>query len=137
MATFKVGDHFERTRDSFHPFANDRFSDLQILKRGYKGIVKSCSPDGYIILDEESQIHHVDNIKKIDSPINSPVKTISKKEIVPGDYNNFQILNVFDHSVGLKIKGDYACFSSKRLREAAQMFIEMAEVLEENSKDKD
>lgn len=126
MDTFKVGDHFERTRDYYgKPYP-----------KGYKGIVSKIlfSPKG--VIDRDNIPHDYRSIKKIDPPINSPVKTISKREIVPGNYCNFQILEVLSHSVSLKTKSDYACFSSKRLREAAQMFIEMAEVLEENSKDK-
>lgn len=128
MDTFKVGDHFERIKH--HP-------SYDSCPKGYRGVVKGINFDTGGIYDQDDIIHEPQNIKKIDPPINSPVRTISKREIVPGDYNNFQILYVLNRSVGLKTKGDYACFSSKRLREAAQMFIEMAEVLEENSKDKD
>lgn len=60
----------------------------------------------------------------------SPIRTVTRREIVPGVYRDVQIHEYFGNSVGVEYDGDGTVES---LREAARIFNEIAEVLEENA----
>lgn len=115
--TLNVGDYFER-------IVGDECTTYPSFTKGYRGKVARIT-DG-CIWDDDGCGHSYDNVRKIDPPNPSPVRTVTRKEIVPGTYG---IVNV-------AVAPGYAAtwienrfYSPAELRAAASTLIEIADAL--------
>lgn len=66
----------------------------------------------------------------------SPIRTVTRREIVPGVYGKV-FINDYDelaNTVSLNVKDDFGCvsFNAEELRETAHILNQIAEVLEDN-----
>lgn len=64
-----------------------------------------------------------------------PIREVRRREIVEGRYGNISVGHVQDGRVYLNVRDDfgYEPFTPEELREAAHLFNQLAEVLEEQS----
>jgi len=72
-------------------------------------------------------------LELVKSPSASPIRTITRREIVPGVYGIAKVdgMGGTNRRVGISI--DYGYTNADQLREAAHLFNQLAEVLEENA----
>lgn len=103
---FEVGDKFRRINGAMG------------LPKGYEGVVQSVSTFG--VSDAKGCYHKFENISQV-------IKT--RRTIVPGKYGHVNIDMV--HGV-LTVETDGVIYSAAELREAAHIFNQIAEILEEN-----
>lgn len=61
-----------------------------------------------------------------------PIRTVTRKEIVVGEYGKIAIIDSNEQSVRLSLI--YSGFDSSDLRSASKLFIELADALEENNR---
>lgn len=63
-----------------------------------------------------------------------PTRTVTRREIVPGVYGKIFINHSDNNIVSINVRNDFGCveFNAEELREAAHLFNQLAEVLEEN-----
>lgn len=116
---FKVGDRFRRTK-------TDRGSPPRNFVYGYEGFVAKV--DDICVRDEEGCGHSFECIELIND---SPVRTITRREIVSGQYGIVRVEagrqtgnpRIFVSAVPLPTE----------LREAARIFDEIADALEESA----
>jgi hypothetical protein len=112
QSKFKVGDEFVRT-------VSDRGSVAE-FQAGYESRVAYVFPD--CIKDERGWTHSNSCIACKES---GPVRTVTRKEIVPGKYG---IVSVFaDNTVHISCAGNH---TPSELRDAARVFSELADALE-------
>lgn len=119
---FKVGDVVECLVD-----CQDAFT------KGGEYKVQSVGPD--IVNVERDDSGYPNSLMKeyfrLAEPIESPVRTVTRREIVPGTYG---CVEVEMHSYGMNVVADFSggrC-TAEELREAAHILNQIAEVLEEN-----
>jgi hypothetical protein len=123
--TLNVGDYFERTVSDTNPtFPN--------FIKGYRGRVARY--DDGCIRDEDGCGHSVNCVRKIDPPNVGPVRTVTRKEIVPGAYGIVRILakptnDAFPDHAHVRI--DDGLSSPADLRAAAATLTEIADALEQ------
>lgn len=61
-----------------------------------------------------------------------PIRTITRREIVPGQWGNINVNCVVDGNVFINVRDDFGhvAFNAEQLREAAHLFNQLAEFLE-------
>lgn len=67
----------------------------------------------------------------VDEPEASPVRTVTKQEIVPGFYAGFAVGAADEGRVHL-VQGDKEMLNAAQLRAAARVFVSLAEALEQD-----
>lgn len=126
MAKFKVGDRVKRIDGHYNGM---RESDEDtVVSSDFRSAV-TLEKYGY---------GHADFMLELVTPSASPIRTITKRELVEG-YRPGSSFAFYKHThadrVIVKMPGDYICPTSKGLREAARCFVEVADYLDENAKD--
>jgi hypothetical protein len=116
MSKFKVGDRVE-VRD---------YPAESWLGRG---VVDYVDHDCVIVNFDDGRRGGFDH-EYVFSDIASPIRTVTRREIVPGSYGAVDVDDEFARAV-VWMYGDNA---ADKFREAAHLFNQLAEVLEENSK---
>lgn len=116
MAKFKVGDRVRQKNGL--PFSNGEHV-LTVEKYHYR--------EGPTFKETGTWLSE-DSLKLAND---SPIRTVTRREIVPGTYGGVVVEDVYCDSVGF----DFADFdgSPASLREAARIFNEIADVLDENT----
>jgi hypothetical protein len=63
-----------------------------------------------------------------------PIREVRRREIVPGQWGNINVNCVVDGNVFINVRDDFGhvAFNAEQLREAAHLFVQLAEVLEDN-----
>ena len=128
MAKFKVGDRVKcvTTKWEYCSYKPDKTytvksCDESMVKTDFDG--NGNGENGWFI----------DNFELVTPAPSSPIRTVTKREIVAGTYNQFQIFNGNPGVVNVKTDGKYICLKSAELRAAATLFNELADVLDENT----
>ncbi|MBZ9984905.1 hypothetical protein LB521_27615 [Mesorhizobium sp. BR-1-1-8] len=121
MAKFKVGD-MVKPKDG-HYTGCTRGSKYNLPRTAMKVVTAG---DGYLMLDVGDDVTSppVNPDSFYLDPQAGPVRTVTRREIVPGFYGDVEIGEV-------DIKYD-AYFDAESLRDAAHLFNQLAEVLAEN-----
>lgn len=117
----KVGDRFRRT-------AAVGYEGVDYRSAGYEDAVGALERDG--VLDTRGNFHKFANIELVAS---GPIRTVTRREIVPGEYGK-----VFVDAVdgdGIRARLCRSLIDASELREAAHIFNQIAEALEENAKE--
>lgn len=122
MAKFKVGDRVKRIGNGYNG-----------MRIGDEDIIAAWHPDGSINLVKYGYGHAEYMLELVTPAPASPIRTVTKREIVAGTYNQFQIFNGNPGVVNVKTDGKYICLKSAELRAAATLFNELADVLDENT----
>lgn len=115
MSKFKVGDRVRRVRD-ITDWAPLGF-EATVLNHG-------CYMDRH-----GASTMLVDSQWELATPV-SPVRTITRKEIVPGPYSGFHV-GANDQGRVHVVQGSKEMYSPSELRAAAATFIELADALDE------
>jgi hypothetical protein len=124
--TLNVGDYFERT-------VSDECATRPSFIRGYRGRVVRITDGCY--WDEDGSGHSENCIRKIDPPNAGPVRTVTRKEIVPGTYGRIEVLDSTNDGAQVRIDGPHPVsphlwLTPVELRAAASTLIEIADALE-------
>jgi hypothetical protein len=128
MSKFKVGDRV-RINDKFFGAAKtgatavvEGFDDVWMCVKWVRDGMDGGQMDG----------HYYESEFELVSP--SPIRTATRREIVPGTYGDWSIA-VEDGELYIEFTGDEEKpDTAEQLREAANLFNQLAEVLEENAK---
>lgn len=115
---FKVGDRIRRIVD-------DGDGAPKNFKSGFETTAKMVTENS--VIDAEGFYHSICNVELI-QPATSAIRTVTRREIVPGEYG---IVTVFPDGAVYVSGVDVP--SAAELREAAHLFNQIAEVLEENA----
>lgn len=125
MAKFKVGDRVKAKRDIGEYFTSGREYEIQ-------------NEDSYYINDDKGSVRHVaslDFLAEEFDQVFTPIRTVTRREIVPGTYNGVVIAGVGVSNKRVSVGMDTLFRNTDELREAAHLFNQIAEVLEENAKE--
>lgn len=129
MTKFKVGDRVRVTADSIGQSHRSGLIGQEFVIRSCEGrwageVAWGANPsNGYRWKESELELVQ---------PTASPIRTITRREIVPGMYGGVWVGNINARGeVDLKFSGTRNAFG---LREAAHLFNQIAEVLEGNAK---
>mgnify|MGYP006370653593 CR=1 FL=1 len=116
---FKVGGRFRRIKDTY--------SSLPNRAVGFEGVVSKVDVD--LVYDEHSVVHTIENIEFVPAPaIPAPaIRTITRREVVPGQYGIVEV------GVGATVGVTFDPHTANDLREAAHLFLQIAEVLDEQA----
>ena len=116
---FKVGGRFRRIKDTY--------SSLPHRAVGFEGVVSKVDVD--LVYDEHSVVHTIENIEFVPAPaIPAPtIRTITRREVVPGQYGIVEV------GVGATVGVTFDPHTANDLREAAHLFLQIAEVLDEQA----
>lgn len=116
MAKFKVGDRVHTHGGyTFDP----GIGTINAIDRG----VYEVAVDG--IGDEWN--YYEKELRLVTPAANPAIRTVTRREIVPGEYNGVTV----DLDAGLHISLEWCFTQSEDLREAARLFNEIADVLDE------
>lgn len=127
---FKIGDRVRVIEP------NNRVGEFKGLPKGTIAEIVAGKTDMWEI-DKGGQfwIWRDDQIELIGNE--SPIRTVTRREIVPGTYGKIFIndYNESANTVSLNVKDDFGCvyFNAEELREAAHLFSQLAEALEDKS----
>lgn len=101
--------------------------------------VTGQNEEGYCFIDNEGHERYrcKDEFTVLDETP-SPIRTVTRREIVPGVYGKV-FINSYDkeaNTVWINVKEDFGCveFNAEELRETAHILNQIAEFLEENGK---
>lgn len=125
MSKFKVGD---RVRVYPGMYIGMTAGSPYNLPRG-EGVVSRCG-DGYLVVQYGETVSPPVNPKCFELVTPSPIRTVTRREIAPGVYGNVEIEEVGQRYVVIDSQSIYY---AEDLREAAHLFNQLAEVLEENA----
>lgn len=116
-AKFKVGDRV-------------RFvEDYGQASKGDEAVVIGYSKTGCVCLDVNGAPHTCYEQRVEPANDNSPIRTVTRREIVPGTYDVVEV----ETDGWLSVKFDEAEPTASTLRSAARIFNEIADVLDEQS----
>lgn len=127
---FKVGDRVKYKSGT--AFSNGEFVNT----------VEKVSEENKVWFMETGKWARAQSIEHA-SPATSPVRTVTRREIVPGTYGRIVVTGTYKESrVTLNWEGSSSIHTAveivgldaEELREAAHLFSQLAEVLEENAK---
>lgn len=109
--------------------------------KGRRYTVRKYSPGGVIFVEKDDKGSTANGwnackFKLVTLP--SPIRTVTRREIVPGVYGEVEVEkhDTFPESILIKIcdvRGAFHTMDADELREAAHLFNQIAEVLEENA----
>lgn len=125
VSKYKVGDEFIAKRNIGDFFTKGRTYTIQSL--GWR-------EDSYFLNDDDGRTRHgalLDWLEEKFDPVAatpSAIRTVTRREIVPGTYGGLHLYDDFSASMFDWSDAD-AC------RKAANLFNQLAEVLEENAKE--
>lgn len=96
----------------------------------------SFTVDGKFWLDDDEVCEH-DLVSQIGVEVvsSSAIRTVTRREIVPGKYGIVEVGEVSVSRARIATTVEYGFTSVDQLREAANLFNQLAEVLEENAKE--
>jgi hypothetical protein len=121
--TLNVGDYFERTVSDEQPIYPN-------FIKGYRGRVARY--DDGCVRDEDGFGHSVNCVRKIDPPNAGPVRTVTRKEIVPGTYGDIVVFKG-ETCPFIRLEGSFINLTPDRvdrIRAAASTLTEIADALE-------
>jgi hypothetical protein len=130
MSKFKVGDRVRVVKDG------ERYGgSWHKVPIGH--VVQVVRISGYEIDTDSGWFFHEDEIELVTATVTppaSPVRTVTRREIVDGNYNGVEI-SVGGVPWGKKRVRFDATADAQSLREAARIFNEIADVLDEEKED--
>lgn len=122
MSKFKIGDRVRRTKPRDASFGgSDEFT------------VCAATACGSIVEEKEdgAYYHIADSLELVAPATNCPIRTVTRREIVPGRYGGVVVeRNTITDNPAPFVRF-YAQANANELREAAHIFNQIAEVLEE------
>lgn len=125
MAKFKVGD---RVRAKHGEYTGYTVGSPYNLPRG-EGVVSYSIPGSMSVEYEGIVSPPVNqNSFKLVTPAAGPIRTVTRREIVPGVYGGVNVQTYDDTRVTVFMSRTY---NAAELREAARIFTEIADVLED------
>lgn len=98
----------------------------------YIGLVWDMNPLTNGQKDGKYEPYKFELIPPTAQAVSGAIRTVTRREIVPGVYGRVSVQGMLRSSVGLTIE-DADAFSASELRKAAHLFNQFAEVLEENA----
>lgn len=130
MSKFKVGDEFVAKRNIGEFFTKGGTYTIQ--SHGWM-------EDHYYLNDDTGGTHHgapLDWLEEEFAPVSgTPFRTVTRREIVPGRYGIVDVGALSASRAKVATSVEYGFTGSDQLREAAHIFNQLAEVLEENAKE--
>jgi hypothetical protein len=127
MAKFKVGEKLTWIGEKGEFYT--RGKQYEVLAEPYADIPSAC----YILEDDKGNRHSWSQPeigKKFESS-SGPIRTVTRREIVPGNYGTVGVQTVFNGKIGIFVPAHQ--HSPEELRSAARIFNEIADVLDEQS----
>lgn len=127
MSRFKVGD---RVRAIGSHYSGHTMESHYNLPRS-TGVVVGVG-DGYIWVDYDGTSSPPVNPDCFALVQEGPVRTVTRREIVPGVYGRVKV-HANAYALNIHTQKDGECWSAADLRAAAAVFIELADALEANA----
>lgn len=117
MSKFKVGDRVRRVRD-----------EHMGMRSGDEAIVKRVTAYNHVELNE-FRGQHWNDLLELANP--SPIRAVTRREIVPGTYGSVVVDRNTTTDSPAPFVRFYAQAGASELREAARIFSDIADVLDE------
>lgn len=124
MSTFRIGDTVRRI-DGGHPSGHFPVGRVGIVT-GFR-----AGDNRYVLDGDVKYSHDPDYLELVCSSAASPVRTVTRKEIVRGNYGTVSVGATAGNAVMLEVPARF--HGEKELRAAAATFLELADALPLNA----